>query len=391
MITIYHDQRSKSKSGTYPLKFRIACPQGYFYIPTGIYLPAENFDASLPIGEQVIRTPLAASTNISLKLKYLHMEEKMLAMPEGLSLADIKNALTGTSSCKQVTFTECLKHYADSCRRKNTRQTYIYTLNKLKEFSRRELTFEEINISFLKNFDAFLARNIKTNTRSIIMRDIRTVFNYAIDEEIIQQNIYPFRKFKIKKESTRKRSLTIEEIKTLRDYPVEEHQKKYRDIFMLIFYLRGINIIDLCGLKKIENGRINYRRAKTGRLYSVKVEPEAQILFDRYRGKNYLLDVLDRYKNYEDFYRRTNRAISKIGPFERKGMGGKKIYTPLFPELSTYWARHTWATIASELDIPKETIAAGLGHGDRDVTDVYIRFDEKKVDAANRLILDAIK
>ncbi len=62
-------------------------------------------------------------------------------------------------------------------------------------------------------------------------------------------------------------------------------------------------------------------------------------------------------------------------------------WTPIFPKISTYWARHTWATIASELDIPKETIAAALGHGGNTVTDIYIDFDQKKVDEANRKII----
>ena len=59
-------------------------------------------------------------------------------------------------------------------------------------------------------------------------------------------------------------------------------------------------------------------------------------------------------------------------------------------ELTTYWARHTWATIASELDIPKDTIAAALGHGGNSVTDIYIDFDLKKVDEANRKVLDYV-
>ena len=73
---------------------------------------------------------------------------------------------------------------------------------------------------------------------------------------------------------------------------------------------------------------------------------------------------------------------------KRVGRGGKKVFTPLFPNLTTYWARHTWATIAASLDIPKETIAAALGHGGNTVTDIYIDFDQRKVDEANRKVID---
>ena len=237
-----------------------------------------------------------------------------------------------------------------------------------------------------------MSKTCKINTRSIHMRNLRAVFNSAIDEDIIEQNLYPFRKFKIKKEATAKRSLTVEEIRTIRDYPCEPHMERYRDIFMLTFYLIGINTIDLLNLKEIRNGRIEYRRAKTGRLYSIKVEPEALEIIEKYRGKNYLLNMMDGYSDYRTFLSKMNKHLRKIGEVRlvdraRNGVG-KKEYTPLFPDISIYWARHSWATVAASLDIPKETIAAALGHSDNSVTSIYIRFDERNTDIANRVVLD---
>ena len=83
-----------------------------------------------------------------------------------------------------------------------------------------------------------------------------------------------------------------------------------------------------------------------------------------------------------------NKALKQMGPYERVGRGGKKIRHPLFPEITSYWARHSWATIAASLDIPKDTIAHALGHGGNTVTDIYIDFDQTKVDEANRKVLD---
>ena len=80
--------------------------------------------------------------------------------------------------------------------------------------------------------------------------------------------------------------------------------------------------------------------------------------------------------------------MKNIGETKRNGLGGKKAVNPLFPELTTYWARHSWATIAASLDIPKETIAAALGHGGNTVTDIYIDFDVRKIDEANRRVID---
>ena len=83
-----------------------------------------------------------------------------------------------------------------------------------------------------------------------------------------------------------------------------------------------------------------------------------------------------------------NKALKMMGPYKRVGRGGKKVRQPLFPKISTYWARHTWATIAASLDISRDVIAHGLGHGNNTVTDIYIDFDQSKVDDANRKVID---
>ena len=98
--------------------------------------------------------------------------------------------------------------------------------------------------------------------------------------------------------------------------------------------------------------------------------------------------ILDHWRNHKDYTLKLNSVLKRIGEVKRVGLGGKKIYKPLFPNISTYWARHSWATIAASLDIPKDTIAHALGHGNNTVTDIYIDFDQKKVDEANRRVLD---
>ena len=133
---------------------------------------------------------------------------------------------------------------------------------------------------------------------------------------------------------------------------------------------------------------MEYYRSKTNKFYSIKVEPEAAEIIDRYRGEDWLLDIMDRYQNHKDYMHRLNENLQKMGSVELVGKSGKKIYTPKFDGITTYWARHTWATIAASLDIPKETIAAALGHGGNTVTDIYIDFDRRKVDEANRRVID---
>jgi integrase len=122
------------------------------------------------------------------------------------------------------------------------------------------------------------------------------------------------------------------------------------------------------------------------------VEPEALALMKRIgQGKKHLLASMDRYKTLHDYTRRLNEGLKRMGPVSGKGGNGSPTTTPLFPYLTSYWARHTWATLAAELEIPKETISAALGHeiGSR-ITSIYIDYDQRKVDAANRRVIDCI-
>lgn len=153
--------------------------------------------------------------------------------------------------------------------------------------------------------------------------------------------------------------------------------------FRLIFLLIGINIIDLCKLRTINNGRVEFYRSKTNRLYSIKVEPEAMEIINKYKGTEHLIDILDQHKNHRSYTGILNKTLKEVGT-----LANDKNSKPVFPQLTTYWARHSWATIAASLEIPKETIAAALGHGGNTVTDIYIDFDRKKVDEANRRVID---
>lgn len=287
------------------------------------------------------------------------------------------------------TFVKHYEQFMESKTNRGTRGVYKHTLDRIRAFDKNvdNKMFEDIDLKWLTDFEAFCAKTACKNARNIHLRNIRAVFNNAIDYEIT--TAYPFRRFKIRPEATRKRSMAVEELRRLFDYPVEDYAEIYRDMFRLIFMLVGINSVDLHGLKSItRDGRIEYKRAKTGRLYSIKVEPEAMEIINKYRGVKGLLCIADRWRDSRNFRHQCNKALQKIGQVERKGRGGKKTITAEFEGVTTYWARHTWATIAASLDIPKDTIAAALGHGGDTVTDIYIDFDQKKVDAANRRVLD---
>lgn len=394
-INYYLDKRASGWKKPSPLKISIRHRSKSTFIPTGISLLPEQWD---DVTHRIVNHPKAAQLNNLLNRRYCDIECEVLRLQEGgafhaMSISQVREVIMNALYPQEQIDTSRLfmsrfRRFAGLKTNQRTRELYEATISRIEAFDRKceHLSFEDIDRAWLNNFDAFLAKTSPSvNARSIHLRNIRAVFNDAIDDEVTQH--YPFRKYKIKRVATPKRSLSVEELRELFAYPVEEHQKKYLDIFKLIFFLIGINIIDLCHLKNINGGRVEYQRSKTHRLYSVKVEPEALEIIERNKGKDWLINPLDAYDNYKDYAYRLNNALQAIGEVEI-GKQGRKTIKPLHPQLTTYWARHTWATIAASLDIPKETIAAALGHGGNTITDIYIDFDQRKVDEANRRVID---
>lgn len=196
------------------------------------------------------------------------------------------------------------------------------------------------------------------------MKAVKRAFNWAIDHNITTND--PFRHYRIKVEETRMRDLPIEKMRQLLDLPLQGLYPEYRDLFMLTFYLIGINTVDLadCTLDSIVNGRLEYRRHKTNKLYSIKIEPEAMAIINRYKGKKHLIRCFDRYKDYKALQGSVNNALAKTGPARLDDNGNfvftrnhRKEMQPLEKGLSLYWARYSRAMYAADLDIPKDTIS----------------------------------
>lgn len=395
-LRIYLDTRRKKQDGSCPLKIQVNHESKTSLVGLGINISPTQWDA---VTQKIVKHPNMANLNKRLQRILLSADDAIFELKmkrrKRTSLKELRAAVEASiypdaEKDDRVLFLSRFSDFAEK-KKGNTRNIYITTRNRIIAYdSQAELrSFDEIDRKWLQGFDAFLAMTSPSaNARAVHMRNIRAVFNDALDDEVI--TCYPFRKFKIKTEATQKRSLSVDELREFINYPCEEHQKQYVDMFLLIFLLIGINTADLCELKEIRGGRIEYRRRKTKRLYSIKVEPEALKIIEEYKGKQHLLNISDRYTDYRDYRHRLNENLKKIGKVEIKGRGGKKVRTPIQPELTTYWARHTWATIAASLEIPKETIAAALGHGGNTVTDIYIDFDRKKVDEANRKVIDYV-
>lgn len=386
----------------WPVKVSINSGGSSAYIGTGVSVKESEWEAK-PWPGQVVRHPRKEALNLKLAERKIEvdrvLEELRLAGKlHGMKVSEIRKAVEDAllvkemgGSGKEWPVMACFDRCVRTKTRERTREVYGETAKKMKGYSgfSETMTFRSITPSWLAGFEAFLAETSPSaNARGVYLRCLRAVFNYAIAEEMTSAP-YPFKRFKIRTEPTKDRSLTPDELRLLWDAPCNESKRKYRDIFFLSFFLCGLNLEDLLGVKEMRGGRIEVRRRKTGQPVSIKVEPEAMRIIEMYRGKGYLLDILDRCGNYKNYLHRMDKALKEIG----------KVYNPrtrewegeaLFPELSYYWARYAWATIAAELDTPERTIGAALAHSTaKTVTSIYTRVDmRKKVDAANRAVID---
>lgn len=390
-IKLYLDTRRIRKNGTFPIKVMVN-HKGNFLISTEFYATEKEWDGvQFSTKANNYRAKNMQLRNILNKIENIIFNLENGSRLNSLQNAKLKEIIEDGLSGKMdnLLFIDYLDKFMELKTNDGTKSVYASTRKKVEQFD-KSANFSTITAEWLTKFENWMKKDgLKTNYIGIQLRNIRSVFNYAIDNEYT--NIYPFRKFKIKNEKTAKRSLKPNELVLLRDFQCEPHQVKYRDMFMLIFYLIGINPVDLVHLKEIKNNEIEYIRAKTSKKYTIKIEPEAMTIIKKYKGNSQLLDILDSWSNYKDFTHRMNINLKEIGEVKRVGRGGKKIRTPLFPDITIYHARHTWATIAAKLEIPKETISAALGHNiGSEVTDIYIDFDHKKIDDANRMVIDYV-
>ena len=378
-LTPYLDTRNK-KASEFPLMIRLTANRTSSYIPTNIKIRAEQWQ-----NEQVVCHRQAKTLNRILaeqlaKLRLQLTEVSNTTVLKGLKATDVRKLLLNEAQPKrEVAFADYAQRFISTKRALKTQETYNYTLKAIERFTgSRKPLLTDISLTFIREFESWLQTTCKANTISIHLRNIRAIINSAIDDELLQQEAYPFRRFRIKSAPTMKRSLSLEQVRKLIDYPCNSTQAKYRDVFLLSLYLAGINMVDLLHLKALSaDGKLTYIRAKTGIPCVLSVPPEAMEIINKYKGENYLLEFMDRYKEHKNFVHHLNTALGSLD-----GYSG----------VTSYWARHTWATLAAEIDIPEATIDMALGHkSPYPMSDIYIARNRAKVDIAITAVINLIK
>lgn len=398
----YLDLRGKAKDGKGTILITLFHNHSTATISTGIRVqPSEWKD------QRIIKLAGCEALNASIQKKKTEIDRAIAVLSfdsrfDFMSASEVKAEIIDgkPKHIQGHLVSDVFKEYISNGMKPNTRLIYETTLGKILAFGGDNVKIENINLRWLNSFDQFLAKTQSINGRSIYLRALRAVCNYAKHTGLI--SFYPFENFNLKSEETRKRSISIEQLREFKDFPTTYYRREYRDIFFLMFYLIGINSKDLLLAKKsqVVNGRLEFIRAKTGKKYSIKIEPEAKTLIDKYAGSGeYLLNIMDRWSDYYNYTRKMDRELKKIGETKEElvpvsddlfsEMRKVQKIIPIIPCISTYFARHTWATIAYEIGISLDVISQAMGHssGNR-TTLIYVKFDQEKVDEANRKVID---
>lgn len=380
-IKLYLDTRRAKADGTFSIRLAVNNHGETAFISLGQSVKKDEWDKRQC---RIKKRPDRDFLNDYLRDRYdyynrilmrLQMSEDYRGDISARQLRD--NIIREAAGKKSATLKDMFVRYTSREMGNKTKKNYSVTWNTIAQFDKTSetLLLDDISRDWLERYNLFLL-NIGNchNTRTVRIRHIAAVFNYAIDNELTTN--YPFRRLDLSIEPTKKRDLKVEELRGVFSANVKEKDRKLLDAFKVMFLLIGINVHDLYNLTRdnIVDGRLEYKRLKTGKQYSILIQPEVIEIMNRYPGKDRLFSFCEHYANASSFAMVTNILLKKI----RAG-------------LTTYYARHTWATLAFKLGVSKDTISLALGHsfGAR-VTGTYINADLSRVDEANRKVIDYV-
>lgn len=396
---IFLDNRRTKKDGTQALKLRITINRKSVEMALGYAIPPAYWNEKT----QQIKPKCPSIQNVTRlnnrlqKQRAEYMERLIALQDEGqlqrMSMAEIKQRLTGKQmETMVIAFANTIIAELTEAKKVGNAAVYKTMRNSVQTYCKnKDVPLKQITYKWLKKYEAwYLGRGNSVNGLGVNLRTLRALFNRAIKRKLVSKDFYPFAEYSIKKETTRKRAITIEDIEKIKAFePQTIRQTRAKDYFLMSFYTMGTSFVDLAFLKvsDIRNGRIEYKRKKTGKLHSIKITAPLQAILDTYlHGKeadDFILNVIkseevqQQYTNIRDESHRYNRSLKEIG--ELCG-----IEQPL----TSYVARHSFATIAKYKDVPISIISQALGHSDLKTTEIYLAaFSDDVMDKYNEMVV----
>ncbi|HEY9222336.1 MAG TPA: site-specific integrase [Lutibacter sp.] len=409
-ISIRLDTRRIKDNGKYPIKLRVYNKEIEKWYSLNMHLTIKEFDTIWINSEN--KKLRGANNEIRLKLQAI--ENRANKEAEQMTVFDFgkfEMKLFRKSSDKNN-----IQYHFNLVIDKNitndkigTAESYKYTLNSLAEFSLNKkncpiekLNFEDINVDWLNDYEKFMISKGKSYTTvSIYTRTLRVVFNNAIATNDISKDIYPFglkknNKYTILKTKKVKKALNSVQLKTLFDAEVTNaNEAKAKAFWFFSYACNGMNLKDVALLKylDIKEDKFTYYRAKTfdksteKTTITIYLTAFTKNIILKYGNKNessFIFNIVDvkddsltQYKKIKNFTRYINDHIKRIA---------KANDLPM--DLSTYWARHSFATNSIRKGATMEFISEALNHSDLSVTKNYFAGfeDEAKKDFAEKLL-----
>lgn len=393
------------KNGEHPITLRLIKDRKAKFIYTGKSSLKEHWDSNLNLPNR--KHPLYKELSIYLKKKVHDVEVEILTLEReniDYSIDTIRNTISNKSAVKDVInyiteiISELIKNgkIGNSIAYADCKRALLRFLNK----GKAELNFPSITPSFLRNFESYLLRsNLKESSVSVYMRTLRAVFNRAIQDKLVKKDLYPFDEYKISKLNTQPnhRALDNAKLKLLLKFQpnVDSTEFHSHNFFVFSYYCWGINLMDIGLLKwkNIQNDRLVYVRAKTGKLYNIPLLAPAQQIVDFYKNNQqsvhkdeYIFPILNAKTHISP--KQIKYRTQKINKRTNKDLQGIAQQLGIEEKITTYVARHSFATNLRDLDVSTSKIQNMLGHASERTTQGYLdSFKNNELDEAAKLLL----
>jgi len=255
-----------------------------------------------------------------------------------------------------------------------------------------DIYFSEIDINWLKRYEAYLrTKGLADNSIGVRFRTLRTLFNKAISENIVKSDYYPFKAYKVSKlrKGTVKRAITKADIELIINHKVEsDYSQLAIDLFYFSYLSGGINFVDMAYLTydNIVDKRLIYIRKKTKKLIKLPIQDKAMDIVKKYKSNNsYIFPILSEFHKTDiQKANRVHKVLGKINKYLKAV--GQELKLPI--DLTTYVARHTYATVLKRSGVNTSIISESLGHSSEKVTQIYLdSFENSQIDEAMKNLL----
>lgn len=395
--------KSKTLSnGEHPLMLRICKDGKKKYQSLGISIKANLWDftkekpkSNCPNKEFIQKIILDKQTELQQRMLEMNSEQKEYTTTTLLCDESKKFELKTVSDFYQ----ELIEQYKTDNKCGN-RLIYRSSYNSLKVFTndKLDIPFSAIDVAWLNKYEKWLrSKGNEETTMSLMFRTLRSTYNKAIKAKCARKSEYPFDEFRISKfdVSTQKRAIAKTEVlkftKEVRPIGKRQYVQLSKDIFMFSYLCGGINFTDIANLTRaniIEGERLQYVRQKTGKLIKLGLSEEAMKIIERYapESKGYLFPILN-VSVHKTPLQKQNRIHKILG---KVNINLKLIAAQLGVEgnLTTYVARHSFASVLKKSGVNIALISEALGHSDLTTTQIYLdSFDNEQVDEAMKNLL----